>query len=51
VNALRPVWQQPEPGARREGGRTLDEARRQRLYKLYDETNSDGNKKYTIKEI
>jgi DNA invertase Pin-like site-specific DNA recombinase len=37
----------------KKGGRrrALDEARRQRLYKLYDETNPDGSKKYAIKEI
>lgn len=31
--------------------RALNESKRQRLYKLYDETNSDGSKKYAIKEI
>jgi DNA invertase Pin-like site-specific DNA recombinase len=37
----------------KKGGRrrALDEARRQRLYKLYDEVNPDGSKKYAIKEI
>lgn len=31
--------------------RALDEAKSQRLYKLYDEINSDRSKKYAIKEI
>ena len=31
--------------------RALDEAKCQRLYKLYDETNPDGSRKYAIKEI
>ncbi len=37
----------------KKGGRrhALDEARRQRLYKLYDETNADGSKEYAVKEI
>jgi DNA invertase Pin-like site-specific DNA recombinase len=36
----------------KKGGRrrVLDEARRQRLYKLYDEVNPGGSKKYAIKE-
>ena len=41
------------PSCCKKGGRrhALDEPRRQRLYKLYDETNSDGSKKYAVKEI
>jgi DNA invertase Pin-like site-specific DNA recombinase len=37
----------------KKGGRpkALDQERTQRLYKLYDETNADGSKKYAIKEI
>jgi DNA invertase Pin-like site-specific DNA recombinase len=37
----------------KKGGRrrALDEPKRQRLYKLYDEVNPDGSKKYAIKEI
>ena len=37
----------------KKGGRrhALDETRRQRLYKLYDETTPDGSKKYAVKEI
>ncbi len=31
--------------------RALNESKRQRLYKLYDETNPDGSRKYAIKEI
>ena len=31
--------------------RVLNEAKRHRLYKLYDEVNPDGSKKYAIKEI
>ena len=37
----------------KKGGRrkTLDKENTQRLYKLYDETNADGSRKYAIKEI
>ena len=37
----------------KKGGRriALDEEKTKRLYSLYDETNADGGKKYTIKEI
>ena len=37
----------------KKGGRrrALDEAKVQRFYSLYDETNPDGGKKYAIKEI
>lgn len=37
----------------KKGGRwrLLDKERTQRLYKLYDETNPDGSRKYTIQEI
>ena len=37
----------------KKGGRRkmLDGEKAQRLYKLYDETNDDGSKKYAIKEI
>ena len=37
----------------KKGGRrrALDEEKKQRLYQLYDDTNADGRKKYTIKEI
>ncbi len=41
-------------GARgKKGGRrkVLDGEKAQRLYKLYDETNGDGSRKYDIKEI
>lgn len=31
--------------------RALNEAKRQRLYNLHDETNPDGSRKYAIKEI
>ena len=31
--------------------KVLDEERTHRLYKLYDENNSGGNRKYTVKEI
>lgn len=31
--------------------RALNESKRQRLYKLYDEVNPDGSRKYAIKEI
>jgi DNA invertase Pin-like site-specific DNA recombinase len=37
----------------KKGGRrkVLDEEKTQRLYKLYDETNADGSRKYAIDEI
>ena len=37
----------------KKGGRqkTLDKEKTLRLYKLYDETNADGSRKYAIKEI
>ena len=37
----------------KKGGRrrALNEEQTQRLYRLYDDVNSDGNKKYTINEI
>jgi DNA invertase Pin-like site-specific DNA recombinase len=37
----------------KKGGRrkVLDKEKAQRLYKLYDETNTDGSRKYAIKEI
>lgn len=37
----------------KKGGRrrTLDDEKTQRLYKLYDATNSDGSKKYAVREI
>jgi len=37
----------------KKGGRrkTLDKEKTERLYKLYDETNTDGSRKYAIKEI
>jgi DNA invertase Pin-like site-specific DNA recombinase len=37
----------------KKGGRrkVLDEEKAQRLYKLYDEVNGDGSRKYAIKEI
>ena len=37
----------------KKGGRqkVLDEEKTLRLYKLYDETNGDGSRKYAIKEI
>ena len=37
----------------KKGGRqkTLDKEKTKRLYKLYDEVNGDGNRKYALKEI
>jgi len=37
----------------KKGGRQkmLDKEKTERLYKLYDETNADGSRKYAIKEI
>ena len=46
----------PSPAARARGikggrRRTLNEAKRQRLYNLYDETNPNGIRKYAVKEV
>jgi DNA invertase Pin-like site-specific DNA recombinase len=48
MQALRPQEPEGKRGGRR---KALDEEKAQRLYKLYDEKNADGSRKYAIKEI